>query len=96
MIIPFKEEPETRPNFPCTAFRWAFQIHWDFIGFGHQHQIDGKWYGSHTMVYAIYVMKDWRLGFEHFWYDGPHCQFCLGPFRFQWYNANCKECNSGW
>jgi hypothetical protein len=96
MIIPFKEEPETRQGFPCTAFRWTFQVQKDFIGFIHQAQSDGEWHDSHTLVNGLWYHGKWDWGFHHFWYDGPHCQFCLGPFRFQWHNESCKECNSGW
>ena len=93
MIIPFKEEPETRLGFPCTAFRWSFQLDSDFIGIVHQHQINGDWNDSHTRVWAVYLMKDFLWGEEHFWYDGPHCLFSVGPIRFQWYNPSCKSCN---
>jgi hypothetical protein len=93
MIIPFKEEPEVRPNFPCTAFRWSFQLDLDFIGIVHQYQIENKWYDSHVMVYSVALLKDWKWGFDHFWYDGPHCFFSLGPIHFQWWNDSCKKCN---
>jgi hypothetical protein len=93
MIIAFKEEPETRLGFPCTAFRWSFQLDSDFIGIVHQHQINGDWNDSHTRVWAVYLMKDFLWGEEHFWYDGPHCLFSVGPIRFQWYNPSCKSCN---
>lgn len=92
MIIPFKEEPETRKGWPCTAFRWTFQIEKDFIGFIHQHHLSGEWYDSHTRVFQLWYHGKWRLGQDHFWYDGPHCQFAFGPFRIQWYNDHCKEC----
>ena len=48
--IPWTWEPETRPGFPCVAFRWTFQIDADFVGFVHQHHIDGRWRDSHTNV----------------------------------------------
>ena len=96
MIIPFKEIPEIRKGFPCRAFRWTFQIEKDFIGFIHQAQLEGEWHDSHTLVNGLWYHGKWDWGFTHFWYDGPHCGFSLGPLRIQWYNENCKECNSGW
>lgn len=96
MIIPFKEIPETRKGYPCTAFRWTFQVQKDFIGFIHQAQSDGEWDDSHTLVNGLWYHGKWDWGFHHFWYDGPHCGFSLGPLRIQWYNEGCKECNIGW
>jgi hypothetical protein len=96
MIIPFKEIPETRKGFPCTAFRWTFQVQKDFIGFIHQAQSDGEWDDSHILVNGLWYHGKWDWGFHHFWYDGPHCGFSLGPLRFQWYNESCKQCNAGW
>ncbi len=96
MIIPFKETPETRKGFPCTAFRWTFQVQKDFIGFIHQAQSDGEWDDSHTLVNGLWYHGEWDWGFHHFWYDGPHCGFSFGPLRIQWYNESCKQCNAGW
>jgi hypothetical protein len=92
MIIPFKESPETRKGFPCTAFRWTFQIQKDFIGFIHQAQSSGKWHDSHTLVNGLWYHGIWDWGFHHFWYDGPHCNFGIGPLRIQWHNDNCEKC----
>lgn len=93
MLIPFKEIAETRKGFPCTAFRWTFRIAKNFIGFMHQHHIDGEWYDSHTRVNGIWWHGKWDWGMHHFWYDGPHCEFSIGPLRIQWHNDTCKECN---
>jgi hypothetical protein len=38
-------------------------------------------------------MKNLLWGEKHFWYDGPHCLFSIGPIRFQWYKDSCKKCN---
>lgn len=96
MIIPFKEIPETRRGYPCTAFRWTFQIQKDFIGFIHQAQLEDEWHDSHTLVNGLWYHGKWDWGFDHFWYDGPHCGFSFGPLRIQWHNEGCKECNIGW
>jgi hypothetical protein len=94
MIIPFKEIPETRKGYPCTAFRWTFQVEKEFIGFIHQAQSDGEWHDSHTRVFGFQKMGTWRWGIDHFWYDGPHCVFSFGPLQFQWWNDKCKKCGA--
>lgn len=93
MLIPFKQIPETRKGFPCLAFRWTFQLTRYFVGFVHQAQMeDGEWRDSHTLVYGLLYNKKWRWGFNHFYYDGPHCFFSIGPFELQWSNEGCKKC----
>lgn len=92
MLISFNEEPEIRPGFPCTAFRWTFQIKKDFIGFVYQSQSNKRWHDSHTRVFGIFYHGIWDWGVDHYWYDGPHCLCSVGPFRIQWYNETCKEC----
>lgn len=98
--IPFTHEPETRPNYPCRAFRWTFRIERWFIGFIHQHQWDGpgkyagEWADSHTRVYGFsFNWPGRQFGSSHWYYDGPHCSFFVGPFQVQWHNDNCKKCH---
>ncbi len=97
MIIPFREEPETRgPDYPCSAFRWTFQTGRWFVGLIHQHQYrsDGTWHNSHTAVWSI-AWNGWaRFGFDvaHVRYDGPHCLARFGPFAIQWNNPGCRKC----
>lgn len=93
MLVPFKETPETREGYPCKAFRWSLQIVKDFIGFVHQYNIGDEWNDSHTLVYGVWYHGKWDWGFLHFYYDGPHCGFAVGPFRLQWHNADCKSCH---
>lgn len=40
----------------------------------------------------IYHPKMWKIGQEHMYYDGPHCFYQFGPFRY--YNGWrwCKKC----
>lgn len=75
IIIPFLEKKEVRPNFPCKSFRWTFQINTKFAGFVHQHFSGEEWKDNHVMVYGVYIADGNRFGFEHFYYDGPHCSF---------------------
>ncbi len=92
--VPFTTEPETRPVYPCTAFRWTFQVQGDLIGFVHQHHLGGRWLDSHTRVNAVWFDpgQPWWPSIDHAWYDGPHCTFRIGPFVFQWHNPGCRKC----
>lgn len=94
--IPFTHEPETRPGFPCRAFRWTFRVERWFIGFVAQHQWadSGGWEDSHTRVVGLHFhWRYWQLGPEHAYYDGPHCSFFVGPFSAQWFSHNCDRCH---
>jgi hypothetical protein len=94
VIVPFREEPETRLGYPCRAFRWTFQVTRDFVGFLHQHELGGAWYDSHTRVNGVWFYSDrpWQVRFSHLWYDGPHCALRLGPLTIQWNNPGCRRC----
>ena len=100
ILFAFHEQPETRPNMPCSAFRWTFQVGaWTnpvvrgiFAGFVHQHQLKGVWYSSHTTTYEVSLTTKFALGQEHIYYDGPHCMLDLGFLHIQWINRNCKRC----
>ena len=97
--VPFTEEPETRQGFPCKAFRKAIEIRIDSIALLHQYNRGGVWKSSHTDVRAISLMKikNWTLGYkeDHFWHDGPHCIYVIGPIGIQWDEFNCKKCHPG-
>lgn len=95
----FKEEPETRKGFPCQAFRWTFQVNlWTLwtIGFVHQSKSNGKWHDSHTRVFEMGISSHFKLGMDHFYYDGCHCQFSLGWLWIMWgggfFTGMCKKC----
>lgn len=94
----FKERPETRIGMPNVAFRWTFQIEKYFIGFIHEHQSkDMVWKQSHTAVFGITVTKLFRFGTDHVYYDGPHCQLCLGYIYILWggnpFTNWCDKCS---
>jgi hypothetical protein len=93
MMISFRETKELREGSLCSAYRWSLRLSWTFIGLVRQFHYNGEWADSHTMVYCIALMKDIEWGAYHFWYEGPHCLFSLGPFRVQWYNSSCEICN---
>ena len=90
--VPFTTVPETRPGFPCRAFRWSFQFGLDGIGLIHQHHLSGVWNDSHTRVWGLFWHGAWMCGPLHIWYDGPHCIWALGPFRVQTFNESCRRC----
>ncbi len=94
IVIPFPEELETRPGFPCRAFRWTFQIHeyGRVFGFYHQYHLGGEWNSSHTTLYSIAFHLKWNWSEDHFWYDGPHCMRSFGFFTICWYRNCCKKC----
>lgn len=65
MIIPFREELETRAGFPCRAFRWTFQINLSFR-FGPDHL---WWDGPHCSFSLGPITIQW---------NNPGCKKCLG------------------
>lgn len=95
ILFTFKQEPETRgEHFPCSAFRWSFQIGFWHIGFVHQYQDRGskKWSDSGSSRYDIWLTSYFRFRSDHVYYDGPHCSFTFGWIQFCWGNENCKKC----
>lgn len=90
-----KEELETRPTFPCRAFRWVLNLSNYGIELIHQYQFKDRsdWCFSHTSRYGINVTKKYQgFGSSHFYYDGPHCLILLGWLTIQYVNNNCKKC----
>lgn len=81
-----KPDPETRPGFPCTAFRWAVEYRGDPPTFGvvHQNQSGGEWDSSHTLFYGLAVCGPLRWGIHHDYYDGPHCSLNIGWIKILW------------
>ena len=105
ILLKLREYPETRgEDFPCSAFRWVFHAsvnkHYASIGFAPQHKdkSDGKWYMNHTPTYELNITRHFDFGFDHFWYDGPHCSFSVGPLHFCWggnpWTGRCKKCEA--
>jgi hypothetical protein len=99
ILFKFKELSETRgDNYPCSAFRWTFQIGFWYIGFVHQSKskFSGSWNDSHTRIYEICIINKFKIGMHHYYYDGPHCSFSLGWLRFCWggnpFSETCIKC----
>jgi hypothetical protein len=103
ILFKFKEYPETRPGFPCEAFRWSIQSSWikpiGFeLSFAHQHKYKGEpeWHTGHARNHGFGVFGPMRFGSSHFWYDGPHCSFSLGWLHLIWsgkpWSGRCQKC----
>lgn len=57
---------------------------------------DSYWTSTHASAYEVNIGKHFNWGFEHVYYDGPHCFLSLGWLNFCW-NGNprtgsCKKC----
>jgi len=86
-------------DFPCSAFRWTFQVAKTGFGFAHQFKSrdTGEWRTSHTSVYEICFTGQFGFGLCHMYYDGPHCSFQVGWIMFCWggnpfKGGSCKKC----
>lgn len=54
---------------------------------------NNKWNDTHTNnVYLCINLKRWYWGSEHYYYDGPHCSFSIGPVHFCWGPDWCAKC----
>lgn len=53
---------------------------------------DGQWHAIHADDRGFFFTRHFHLGFEHVYYDGPHCMFSLGWLHFHWNNWDCKHC----
>lgn len=99
ILFKFKEFPETRENFPCESFRYIIQIYKYGIEYNLQYRYkdDNEWRDSHTDNYALNITKHFHLGFEHIYYDGPHCFFSLGFIHLGYRNPYgwCDKCYKG-
>lgn len=42
--------------------------------------------------YGCAVGLAWRWGQEHRYWDGPHCFYYFGCFKFWSFDGNCKKC----
>lgn len=75
-------------------YRWAIECSISSIGLVKQYlDKSGKYDSSHTEVYEISVNKYFKFGFDHIYYDGPHCLLYIGFIAIQ-YNGTkwCKKC----
>lgn len=97
----FRETPETRRGFPCAAFRDVLKVGgmWAIgVAIMKQYHCDGEWNDGDERA-GVFVLRQWRFGFGHVYYDGPHCSFSLGPFMLGWsggfWSGHCCKCEGG-
>lgn len=57
-------------------------------------QYDGKPHSPRAVHYRDFSLHpfDWQIGQDHVYYDGPHCCYKLGPFRFSESWRRCAKC----
>ena len=100
ILVRFREHPETRTGFPCTAFRWTFQVSASaglWVSLVHQHHLSGSWRDSHTRRVDLGLVPRFVMPQqEHGYYDGPHCSYAAGPFALQTggnpFTGDCDKC----
>jgi hypothetical protein len=96
IIFKTKEKVDTRigKNYPI-AHRKALSIARWYIDWQDQYlsSHDGKWHDIHSGGYGISITPHWYWGFEHVYYDGPHCFLSLGYLHIMFTgNRWCKKC----
>jgi hypothetical protein len=97
-IFTYNEELETRKGHNSVLkFRKTFKIKygrgWGFsIGFFNEYlsKSDLKW--RESGIAKILSIDKFKIGSDHFYYDGPNCSLHLGFFHFYWNNWSCKKC----
>lgn len=92
-MILWKSKTEKLSNASGSSRRRVFRITSNSIGLVYQYQYAsiGEWNDSHTDVTEIYLDK-WRVGTDHFYYDGTHCMYHFGWIHVQLNNQSCKKC----
>lgn len=77
------------------AFIW--QLDGKFYGFGLA--INTEMSAEHDVLTwrvvgqtSMTLSCRWAWGFEHMYYDGPHCMFSLGFLHFNWEPEWCDGC----
>lgn len=95
----YSEDPKSY----CSSFRRALEIEGPSEGYlfgiywSHQYlpRDSSEWRSSHTDVTGIAIR--WANAFKfwgpyHFYYNGPHCMFNLGPICIMYEKKHCKKC----
>lgn len=79
---------------PINNYRWAIEISINSIGLVKQYiSNSGKYESSHTEAYDISLNRNFKFGFEHTYYDGPHCLLYIGFIAIQYNGVKwCKKC----
>lgn len=75
--------------------RWVLCGEWTFLELHQEYrEVDGDGVWNDRKTYArIDVSKRFRVGTQHFYYDGAHCSWLLGFIQVSWsLEQNCKKC----
>lgn len=97
-MILYKFKETLRPKLAYVrASRWVIEIiDWSFgIALSYQfnsREESNKWISDHSNQYVISIGLPLKIGFDHFYYDGPHCSLHLGFLHFRWFSDFCKKC----
>lgn len=79
-------------------YQWALELHLfnnNSVGieFKKLYYRDNPVTDPHPYEYiALNLTPHWNFGFNHIWYDGPHCSFSMGRLHLCWNIFNCRKC----
>lgn len=94
ILFSFRERPETRPNMPCSAFRWTFQLtqlkDGMSAGFVWQCRSKNGWHST-DYSYEVGITTRWGFGVKYCYYDGPHHLLDIGPLHIWWPGKDEEE-----
>lgn len=87
-------------NFHCWAAYVMGGKWWASVGVARAYAWPHSGLGlDHSEDWSISLnLRHWRgLGPDHFYHDGPHCGWRLGPLRVGWYprSGDCDRCYYG-
>ena len=86
-------ETETDPAWPnaeLRTWRWTLQMGWLFIRVAQQKLYPGEWLD--VRQYEVCIWRAWLWGFDHVYYDGPHCILNLGCIQVLKQPEWCEKC----
>lgn len=86
------------PDMGIRSWRYVLEFNLEFWGFDFgwfgqwRSEYCPEWMTDHATGFGVSTHPLWRWGFDHFWYDGPHCSFNLGRLQIWWSKPDCKRC----
>lgn len=93
---------ETAPAWegaPLRAWRWALAVDRGLVLEEQMRSEDDplwEWGRANRYLGLYLTRREWRFGFYHLYYDGPHHSLWLGPINIAWMrNAVCPVCEDG-
>jgi hypothetical protein len=90
-------EKKAEPNvWGLEANREVLAIGWFWIGFICQYKHGGEEWTNACLTFVVGLVRAFRIGKFHAYYDGPNCSLALGWLRFFWsgnpWTGVCKKC----